>query len=222
MKELRVALADDHALVRAGVRALLDNLPGVKVVGEAGDGIEALRIIARTSPDIALIDLAMPNMDGIHVLEHMATSFPAVKVIILSIHRGEEFVTQALRAGAAGYLVKDAAESELELAIQAVARGESYLSPAISKALIANSVRRPGDPPKGAAEITPRQSEVLRLVVEGRTTKEIAHELGISVKTVEVHRAQLADRLGIHDVPGLVRYAMRIGMITPEPYQGGG
>lgn len=220
MKELRVVLADDHALVRAGFRALLDNLPGVKVVGEAGDGIEALTIVRKTLPDLALVDLAMPGLNGIAAAEEIRTAFPQVKVIIVSMYRGEEFVMQAFRAGASGFLVKDAAEYELEIAIHAVARGELYLSPAVSKAVIASSVGRPGDQSRIAEDVTPRQREVLRLVVQGRTTKEIAHALGISTKTVEVHRAQLMDRLEIRDVPGLVRYAMRVGLITPEPYQG--
>jgi DNA-binding NarL/FixJ family response regulator len=220
MKELRIVLADDHALVRAGIRALLDNLGGVKVVGEAGNGLETLKIIGETSPDIALIDIAMPELNGLAAAERAGRLFPSVKVIILSMHRGQEFVIQALRAGAVGFLVKDAAESELEVAIHSVARGESYLSPAVSKGVIASSIGWTGEYSKTAVDLTPRQREVLRLVVQGRTTKEIAHALGISAKTVEVHRAQLTDRLGIHDVPGLVRYAMRTGLITPEPYQG--
>lgn len=220
MKELRVVLADDHALVRAGIRALLDHLKGVKVVGEAGDGLEALAIIRTTAPDLALIDLAMPNLNGIDATEKIRITFPEVKVIILSMYRGEEFVTQALRAGASGFLVKDAAASELEAALQTVARGEIYLSPVVAKTIIAASLRRPTDSPKAGEDLTGRQREVLRLIVQGLTTKEMAPLLGISSKTVEVHRAQIMDRLEIRDVPGLVRYAMRVGLITPEPYQG--
>jgi DNA-binding NarL/FixJ family response regulator len=217
MKKLRVMLADDHALVRAGIRLLIESLPDIEVVGEAGSGLEALDIIRETSPDIALFDLGMPQLNGIGATERVTREFPRVKVIILSMHHGQEFVMHALRAGAAGYLVKDAATAELGDAIRAVARGDSYLSPAISRKVIDSSLGRSEETPKPQEELTARQREVLRLVVEGRTMKEIAGLLGLSVKTIEAHRAQMTERLGIHDVPGLVRYAMRIGLVRPEP-----
>jgi len=216
MKKLRIILADDHALVRAGIRMLIESLPDVEVVGEAGNGEEALEVIKKTSPDIAVLDLGMPRLNGLGTTEYITKYFPKVKVIILSMHRGAEFVLHALRAGAAGYIVKDAATAELGAAIHAVARGESYLSPAISKTVIASSLGR-NEPPGPQEELTVRQREVLRLVVEGRTMKEIAGILGLSVKTVEAHRAQMTERLGIYDVPGLVRYAMRTGLARPEP-----
>jgi DNA-binding NarL/FixJ family response regulator len=215
MKKLRVILADDHALVRAGIRLLVESLPDVEVVGEAGDGSEAMEVIKRTRPDIALLDLGMPRVNGLGATEHVIKEYPQVKVIILSMHRGQEFVTYALRAGAAGYIVKDAATAELGAAIHAVAKGETYLSPAISGTLVAGLLQR-DEPGKSHPELTPRQREVLKLVAEGKAMKEIAAALGLSVKTVEAHRAQLTDRLGIHDVPGLVRYAMRIGLVRPE------
>jgi DNA-binding NarL/FixJ family response regulator len=216
MKKLRVILADDHALVRAGIRVLIESLPDVEVVGEAGNGLEALELIRKTSPDIALLDIGMPELNGLGATDLVTREFPHVKVIILSMHQGQEFVTCALRAGAAGYLIKDAATAELGAAIHAVAVGASYLSPAISKSIPAGS---PGgsDSTVRAEELTPRQRQVLRLVVEGRTMKEIAGRLGLSVKTVEAHRAQMTERLGIRDVPGLVRYAMRVGILPPEP-----
>jgi DNA-binding NarL/FixJ family response regulator len=216
MKKLRIILADDHALVRAGIRVLIESLPDVVVVGEAGNGLEALELIRKTSPDIALLDIGMPELNGLGATDLVTRDFPHVKVIILSMHQGQEFVMCALRAGAAGYIVKDAATAELGAAIRTVALGASYLSPAISKAFLASS---PGgsDSSFRAEELTPRQRQVLRLVVEGRTMKEIAGRLGLSVKTVEAHRAQITERLGIRDVPGLVRYAMRTGILPPEP-----
>jgi len=216
MKKLRVILADDHALVRAGIRVLMESLPDVEVVGEAGNGLEALEVIRKTSPDIAVLDIGMPKLNGLGATDIIASDFPHVKVIILSMHRGREFVTSALRAGAAGYIVKDAATAELGIAIQTVAIGASYLSPAISKTIVASSPGGSG-PLMQPEELTARQRQVLRLVVEGRTMKEIAGRLGISVKTVEAHRGQMTERLGIPDVPGLVRYAMRTGVLRPEP-----
>jgi len=216
MKKLRVILADDHVLVRAGIRALIESLPDVEVVGEAGNGLEALELIKKTCPDVALLDIGMPELNGLGATDLVSRDFPEVKVIILSMHHGDEFVMSALRAGAAGYIAKDAATSELGAAIRAVAIGASYLSPAISKTFLARPVGGIGSPFQ-SEEITARQREVLRLVVEGRTMKEIAGRLGLSVKTVEAHRAQLTERLGIRDVPGLVRYAMRIGLLRAEP-----
>jgi DNA-binding NarL/FixJ family response regulator len=194
---------------------LIENIPNVEVIGEAGNGIEALALIERTSPDIALLDMAMPELNGLGVTEVVAKKFPAVKVVILSMHQSVEFVHHALRAGAVGYIVKDGASSELEEAIEAVARGESYLSPAVSRMVIASSLSR-GEQAWTDQELTGRQQQVLKLLVEGQTMKEIAYNLGVSIKTVEAHRAQLMDRLKIHDIPGLVRYAMRAGLTPPE------
>jgi DNA-binding NarL/FixJ family response regulator len=191
---------------------LVENIPNVEVIGEAGNGNEALALIESTSPDLALLDMAMPELNGLAVTEAISSRFSEVKVIILSMHQSAEFVLHALRAGADGYIVKDGASSELAAAIEAVARGESYLSPAVSRLVIANSLGRPEQVP----ELTARQRQVLRLLVQGQSMKEIAYTLGVSIKTVEAHRAQLMDRLKIHDVPGLVRYAMRTGLIPPE------
>ena len=216
MKKLRVILADDHALVRAGIRMLIESLPDVEVVGEAGNGLEAVELIRNVAPDIAVLDIGMPLLNGLGATEIIGRDFPRVKVIILSMHQGQEFVMSALHAGAAGYIVKDAATAELGAAIRAVAIGGSYLSPAISKTFFANPLAGNRSPVR-LEELTPRQRQVLRLVVEGRTMKEIAARLGISIKTAEAHRAQITERLGIRDVPGLVRYAMRMGLLRPEP-----
>src|SRR5512147_1284684 len=211
MAALRVLLADDHALVRAGMRSLLRDIPGVEVVGEAADGAEALVVAARERPDAVLLDIAMKGMSGLEAAARFREQLPGIKVIILSMHASEEYVLQALRAGAAAYLIKDSATAELELALKSVMRGETYLSPAISRQVVEGYVRRMG---AGAAEdpLTPRQREVLKRIAEGRSTKEIAFALGLSVKTVETHRAQVMERLGIRDVAGLVRYAMRTGL----------
>ena len=216
---MRIILVDDHALVRAGLRVLIESIQGVEVAGEAGNGTAALEMVEKSTPDIVLLDLAMPEANGLAVTEALKKRFPRVKVIILSMHRRGEFVMDALRAGADGYLVKDAATGELEAAIHAVARGESYLSPAVSRLVIASSLEKP-EQAKAAEELTPRQRQVLRLLAEGRTMKEIALMLGVSIKTVEAHRAQLMARLKIHDIPGLVRYAMRKGLTPPEPLLG--
>ena len=220
MNKLRIILADDHELVRAGIRMLIESIPNVEVAGEAGNGREALELIERTEPDVALLDLAMPELHGLKVMEIVTRDFPNVKVIILSMHRSPEFVMHALRAGAAGYIVKDGATGELTAAIQAVARGESYLSPAVSKLVIASSLDK-DEHPKALDELTSRQRQVLTLLVDGQSMKGVASILGVSIKTVEAHRAQLMDRLRIHDLPGLVRYAMRNGLTPPEPRKTG-
>jgi DNA-binding NarL/FixJ family response regulator len=219
-KPIRLLLADDHTLVRAGMRTLLGTLSDVEVVAEASDGREALRLVEQHRPDVVLMDVTMPELNGLEATARVAKDFPETRVIMLSMHASEEYVLQALNAGAAGYLLKESDIAELELAIKAVARGESYLSPAVSKHVIANYVRRTGGENNGPANepdlLTPRQREVLRLIADGRSTKEIARILNVSVKTVETHRMQLMERLGIHDVAGLVRYALRVGLTKAE------
>jgi DNA-binding NarL/FixJ family response regulator len=215
MKPLRVLLADDHALVRAGIRSLLDRMVDVEVVGEAGDGQQALDMVDALRPDILVIDIAMSGLNGLEAAAVMKKSFPAVKVMILSMHANEEYVIRAFNAGAAAYLVKDAAAGELTLAIAAVGRGDVYLSPAVSRMVVSDYVGGAGRMARGKA-LTPRQREILRHLAGGRSTKQIAAQLGISGKTVDTHRAQLMQRLGIHDLPGLVRYAIRTGLIPSE------
>jgi DNA-binding NarL/FixJ family response regulator len=214
---IRVVLADDHALVRAGIRSLIASIPGVEVVAEAGDGHELLALVARLRPRIVLMDIAMPGLNGLEATARLARSHPETAVIILSMHAAEEYALQALRAGASGYVLKDADLNELELALNAVARGQTYLSPAMSKHLVSDYRRRVAEQPDPLDRLTPRHREVLQLIAEGQTTKEIAARLKLSVKTVETHRAQLMDRLDIHDVAGLVRFAIRVGLIAPGP-----
>lgn len=220
MQSIRILLADDHTLVRAGIGALLQGLEGMQVVAEASDGHAALRLVQTHQPDVVLLDIAMPGLNGLEVTARVAQAFPRVRVIILSMHANEEYVVQALRAGATGYLLKSAVTAELELAVRAVARGEVYLSPPISRYVIADYVRRvegagspDATPPGPYTRLTPRQREVLQLIAEGHTTKDMAQRLHISVKTVETHRTQLMKRLDIHDVAGLVRYAIRTGLL---------
>jgi DNA-binding NarL/FixJ family response regulator len=215
MTSIQILLVEDHALVRAGIRALLEQLPGVEVVGEASNGYDALRLIGQHQPTVVLMDIGMAGMSGLEVMAQVAQSFPDIRVIMLSMHAHEEFVLQALRSGAAGYLLKDAGTAELELAIRAIARGETYLSPAVSRHVVGEYMRRVGSTPIGLDQLTPRQREILRLIAQGHTTKEIAQQLAISVKTVETHRAQLMERLDIYDVARLVRYAIRLGLVLP-------
>jgi DNA-binding NarL/FixJ family response regulator len=209
-------LADDHDLFRAGIRSLLDNVADVEVVGEAGTGREALRLIEANPPDVVLMDILMPELNGLDAAARMAAQFPQVRVIILSVNTAEEYVLQALRAGAAGYLLKSINPSELELAIKTVSGGEIFLSSAISKSFMEDCFNRMGRHGHSLASLTLRQREVLQLVAEGNRTKEIARKLELSVKTIEMHRSQLMQALDIHDIPSLVRYAIRVGLITAD------
>lgn len=213
---IRVLVADDHALVRAGLVALLRGLPGVEVVAEAGDGREAVTLAAQKRPDVALLDVAMPGLNGLDATARIRREAPTVRVVILSMHATEAYALEALRAGASGYVLKGAPPAELEMALQAVMRGETFLSPAMSRHLVEDFRRRAGGEAGAGPTLTPRQREILQLIAEGQTTKEIARRLSISVKTVETHRAQLMERLGIHDLAGLVRYAIRTGLVSPE------
>ena len=214
-KNLRIVLADDHALVRAGFRALLQSLDGIEVVAEAENGAQALELIERHLPDLVLMDIAMPGLNGLEAAARAAKSAPEVKIIILSMHANEEYVLQSLKAGAKGYLLKDAGLAELQLALESVSSGQTFLSPAISKHLIDAYVERTSDGMEPFTLLTSRQREILQLIAEGATTKEIAQKLGVSVKTVETHRTQLMQRLDIHDLAGLVRYAIRLGITIP-------
>ena len=209
-------LADDHTLVRAGIRGLVASLPDVEVVGEAGDGHEALRLAETLHPDVVLLDIGMPGLNGLEVAARLTRLDPMIRVVILSMHISEEYVLQALRAGAAGYLLKGSAVAELEVAIRAVVRGDSYLSPAVSKRVVDDYVSRTGGAADPLAALTPRQREILQLVAEGHTSKDIALRLGLSYRTVETHRNQLMKRLGINDLTGLVRFAVRVGLIAGE------
>ena len=216
MTPVRVLLADDHALVRAGIRALLQGLEGVTVVAEAGNGGEVLELARKHRPDIVLLDISMPGIGGLEASAQLKQELPEVRVVMLSMHANEEYVLQALRAGAVGYMLKDSATAELELALQAVMQGETYLSPPISKQVVEGYVQRVGAEQPAADHLTPRQRQVLQLIAEGLSTKEIAYRLELSVKTVETHRAQLMERLQIRDIAGLVKYAIRNGLVSSE------
>jgi DNA-binding NarL/FixJ family response regulator len=216
MKPIRILLADDHNLVRAGFRSLLESLAGVSIVSEACNGREALQLIETQHPDVVLMDIGMPELNGLEATTRATQDYPAVRVIILSMHADKEYVLKALRAGAAGYLLKDADITQLELAVRAVANGGTFLSPSISKQVIDDYLQRVGSESSGPQELTPRQRELLQLIAEGRTKQEIAQLLNISLKTVETHRDQMMERLGIHDVAGLVRYAIRTGIVSAD------
>ena len=216
MSPVRVLLADDHTLVRAGIRSLLESIPGVEVVAESGEGREALALISKHAPDVALLDIGMPGLNGIEIARRAAKESPRTRIVMLSMYADPTYVKQALRAGAAGYLVKGAAVSELPLALQAVMRGESYLTPTISQEVVRGFLREGQDEEPGPLEgLTRRQREILQLIAEGKSTKEIAQVLDVGIKTVETHRQRMMDRLGIHDVAGLVRFAIRAGIVSP-------
>ena len=216
MSRIRVFLADDHTLVRAGIRSLLESLPGVEVVEETGDGREALDGIVKHRPDVALIDITMPGLNGLEVAKRVPQESPKTRVIVLSMHADPTYVRQALRAGVAGYLLKGAAVSELPLALAAVMRGERYLTPKVSQTVVQELLREGGTERDPLDGLTQRQREILQLIAEGCSTKEIAQRLDVSIKTVETHRQRLMDRLDIRDVPGLVRFAIRAGLIEPR------
>jgi len=213
---VKVLLADDHTLVRKGIRAVLASLPGIEIVAETADGREALALIEKLRPDLAVLDITMPGLNGLEVAVRAAKSSSATRVLILSMHAGEAYVAQALRAGVAGYLLKDSADDELPMAIKAVSRGEVYLSPKISTQVVERYVKSASAEPDPLAGLTTRQREILQLVAEGKSSKEIAVLLDLSVKTVESHRGQIMERLGVHDLTGLVRFAIRVGLVSPE------
>lgn len=212
MRPLRILLAEDHTLVRAGIRALLESIQGIEVVGEASDGREALRLTQAHQPDILLMDITMKELNGLEAAARLGKERSATRIIMLSMHADQAYVHQALQAGAAGYLLKGSDLAELELAIKAVARGDTYLSPAVSKNLVGDLLNGKKPAANPLDELTPRQREILQLIAEGRTTKEIAIRLDLSIKTIETHRGQLMERLDIHDVPGLVKFAIRVGL----------
>ncbi|TWI04722.1 LuxR family two component transcriptional regulator [Luteimonas cucumeris] len=215
---MRLVLADDHQLVRAGLRSLLGSFLDVQVLAECGDGHEALALVDRLQPDVLLLDITLPGLNGLEVARRVPRASPSTRVLILSMHAGAEYVTQALRAGVAGYLIKDSAVDELRVALDAVHAGRPYLSPAISQTVLQGFLRTGEGPPQRAQLdlLTPRQRETLQLIAEGYGTREIAARLNVSVKTVESHRSQIMERLDIHDVPGLVRLAIRLGLVSVD------
>ncbi len=213
---IRVLLTEDHWLVRASLKSLLADFEGVEVIAEAGNGREALELVAKHRPTLVLMDISMPGLNGLEATRRITKDHPDVRVVVLSMHTSEDYVLQALRAGASGYVLKGSAPRELELAIEAVGRGEIFLSPQISRHVIDAFLNRTGDQTSSLEQLTPRQREILQLIAEGKSNKEIAQLLDASVKTIESHRASLMDRLDIHDLAGLVRYAIRHGLVSPD------
>jgi DNA-binding NarL/FixJ family response regulator len=213
-ENVRVVLVEDHDLVRAGIKSLLGSLPGIQVVGDTGDGSAALALIEELQPNVVLMDIALVGISGLTITAQLTERVPDSKVVILSMYVNDEYVWQALRAGALGYVLKNASIIELEQAIRTVAKGEAYLSPPVSKHLVMDYRRRARGEPSSFELLTPRQREVLKLIAEGRTTQQMADLLDVSVKTIESHRGQLMERLEIFDVAGLVRYAIHMGLVT--------
>ena len=211
---IRVLLADDHKLFRAGIRSLLQTVADLEVIAEAEDGREALHLVAAHGPDVVLMDIMMPELNGLDAAARLARAFPRSRVIVLSMNADPDSVLRALRAGAVGYLVKTADPAELELAIRAVMRGERFLSSAISAHVVSACLGRVDQEQSSLERLAPRQREVLQLIAEGHTTKEIAAKLAISVKTAEAYRTDLMQALDIHDVASLTRYAIRSGLIS--------
>jgi DNA-binding NarL/FixJ family response regulator len=208
---IRVILVDDHGLIRAGLRRVLEAVPDFEVVGEAGDAAAALAVASDKQPDVVLMDISLPGMSGIEATSRLVAAHPRARVLVVSMHTHAEYVRAALAAGAGGYLAKSAGSEELVAAIRTVARGERYLGRDVEALL-------PGGPDRTASPtgLTPRQREVLLLMVQGFGTRAIAGKLSLSVKTIETHRARLMTRLGIRDVPGLVLFAVRNGLVPPD------
>jgi DNA-binding NarL/FixJ family response regulator len=214
---IRVVLADDHPIVRAGIRAELEKLPGTIVVGEADNGRDAIELVRNHQPSVVFMDISMRDLNGLEATARITQQFPRVRVIILSMHQNEEYFWQALKAGASGYLLKKAATTELATALARVMAGEIYLTSEMSNRLLQKLPAQQIAHQKSPLEaLSGRQREILQLLAEGQTTKAIGLVLNISPKTVEYHRAKLMERLRIHDVPGLVRFALQSGLIAQE------
>ena len=217
MSLIRVLLADDHALVMAGIRALVEELGGTQIVAEANNGRDAVALAKQHQPDLVIMDISMKDLNGIEATAQIMAEVPSTRVLILSMHTTEDFVRRAIKSGAVGYLVKDSAPLDLKMAIAAVMRDEIYLSPRVSKHVVAGFLHgKPHQDESSMDALTARQREILQMIAEGKSTKEIAYQLNVSVKTVETHRAALMERLDIHDIAGLVLYAVRHGLISVD------
>jgi DNA-binding NarL/FixJ family response regulator len=237
-RQIRVLLADDHDILRQGLRLLLQAQGDISVIGEARNGIEAVKQAGELQPDIVVLDISMPGMDGLEACQRIRAQHQDMQVVILTMHESEEYFLQALRMGAAGYLVKKVAPGDLANAVRTIANGGAFLYPGLAKALIRaylmpattktepiitsaephTDPRRQDGLTKKLEVLTPRELEVLTLVAEGRTNQEIADRLVLSIKTVQAHRANVMEKLGLHDITQLVRFALLHGLIPPEPY----
>lgn len=216
MTKTRILLADDHAVLRAGLRLLIEAQADMTCVGEAGDGIELLAQAERLQPDLVLLDLSMPRLGGLAALPEIRRKAPTARVLVLTMHADDEYLRQCLKAGAAGYVLKQAADQELLLAIRAVMRGEVYIHPAMTRALLDDLVGRSRDQagaPRAEDALSEREAEVIKQVARGHTNQEIADRLGLSVKTVETYRARAMEKLGLANRAALVRYALEKGWL---------
>ncbi len=216
MKPIRILLADDHTVMRRGLRLLLESQPGFSVVAEASDGRQAVEQAEASHPDVAVLDIAMPNLNGIEAAQRISDTLPHTAIVILSMHSDEGYVLRALKAGAKGYLLKDSAEGDLIEAIKAVSDGKAFFSPEISKVLVEDYVReiRRRGVDDSYELLTPREREILQLLAEGKSNKDIATALNLSPYTVETHRRNLQDKLNLHSLPELILYALRKGVIA--------
>lgn len=210
---IRVLIADDHAIVRAGLRALIHSEPTMELVGEATGGYEALELVGETQPDVLVLDLSMPDLDGISVARKIKAQFPSLLILILTIHEDQALLRESLRAGAGGYILKHAAEAELISAIRTILRGDLYVDPSMLRLLLKDEIPPVATVSKPAEALTPRETEVLKLIVQGYTNRQIGEELKISIRTAESHRSNLSDKLGLHSRVELVRYAREHGLI---------
>jgi two-component system response regulator NreC len=210
---IRVLIADDHAIVRTGLRALIHSEPTMELVGEASGGYEAIDLIEKTMPEILVLDLSMPDIDGIAVTRKIKPQFPSVRILVLTIHEDEALLRAVLKAGASGYILKGAAEAELISAIHTIIRGELYVDPSMVRKLLSDEVPLSIAQSKPTEALTPRETEVLKLIVQGYTNRQIGEELSISIRTAESHRANLSDKLGLHNRVELVRFAREHGLI---------
>jgi len=216
MSQIRIVLADDHTVMRAGIRLVLERQPDLHVVGEASDGRETVNAVERLHPDVVVMDIAMPNLNGIEATRQILANGVAVSIVVLSMHSDEEYVLRALKAGARGYLLKESAEADLIAAVRAVIGGKSFFSPAVSRLLVEDYVRQlqDRDIEDSYELLTTREREILQLVAEGKSNKDVANLLNLSVYTVETHRSNIMEKLNLHGMPELILYAVRKGVIS--------